>query len=121
MSCGNGIDIIEIERIKLAIDKNQAFLKKVFTEKEITYIGNDKSKYQRAAGIFCAKEAISKALGTGIRFKLLDIEIGHDSMGKPIVRLYDKAKIIMSENGMSEILISISHCKLYAVANAIIL
>ncbi|MEJ8553955.1 holo-ACP synthase [Tepidibacter sp. Z1-5] len=118
---GTGIDIIEIERIKKAINKNNKFLRRIYTEKEIEYFKQKNYKAQTIAGNFAAKEAISKAFGTGIRgcnFK--DIEILRNSLGKPVVTLYNELYELSEKLEIKEILLSISHSRDYAVANAII-
>ncbi|MCI1999043.1 MAG: holo-ACP synthase [Clostridia bacterium] len=115
---GVGTDIIEINRIEKAVKKD-AFLKKCYTENEIKNFG--KSTFaQSAAGAFAAKEAVSKAFGTGFRhFSANDIEILKDEMGKPIVNLSEKASDTAKELGIKKIYISISHCNEYAVAFAV--
>ena len=75
MILGIGNDVVEIARIEKAIS-NEKFIKRVYTEKEIEIIEKKGNKIASYAGRFSAKEAISKALGTGIRdFNLTDIEI----------------------------------------------
>ena len=118
---GTGIDIIEIERIKKAINKNNKFLERIYTEKEIEYFKQKGYKAQTIAGNFAAKEAISKAFGTGIRgcsFK--DMEILRNSLGKPVAKLYNELYELSEKLEITEIILSISHSKDYAVANAII-
>ena len=105
-----GVDIIEIYRIKELLDKNPRFLEKMFTSKEIEYFESKSFKAETIAGNFAAKEAISKSIGTGIRkFNLRDIE----------VKTYNNFKQICIDYNVSEIKVSISHCKDYAVANSI--
>ncbi len=116
---GVGIDIIEIERIKRAIE-NRRFLEKVFTKREIEYFTSVRYNINTIAGAFAAKEAVMKAMGTGLRgFKWVHIEIERDKLGKPQIILYEGAKDIADNAGIKEILISISHSKEYAVAQAI--
>lgn len=116
---GIGIDIIEIERIKKAI-KNENFLYRIFTRLEIDYFDSIKYNTNTIAGSFASKEAVVKVLGTGLRgFKWVDIEIVRDNLGKPHVKLYGNAKAIALEKGIDNIMISISHCRDYAVAQAI--
>lgn len=115
-----GVDIIEIDRIKSAIEKNSRFLDRIFTVDEQAYFKDNKSKYESIAGMYAAKEAVSKVLGTGISgFTWHDIEIGHTAKGQPIVTLTGGAKDIADQLSINMIKISISHCKSYAVANAI--
>jgi holo-[acyl-carrier protein] synthase len=115
-----GIDIIEIERIKKAIKDNSRFLEKIFTNDEIKYFESNGFKAESIAGNFAAKEAISKSMGTGIRnFNFKDIEVLRDELGKPIVKTYNNLEQMCIDYNVLEIKVSISHCKQYAVANAI--
>lgn len=115
---GLGVDIIEIDRIAKAVEKNDKFLERLFTIEEQTYLKT--KNMESVAGMFAAKEAVAKVLGSGISgFKWQDIEIGHHDTGQPFVRCHSGAKERMIALGISEIMISISHCKTYAVANAI--
>ena len=114
-----GIDIIEIERIKEAINNNPRFLNKIFTDDEVKYFESTGFKPESIAGNFAAKEAISKAIGTGIRdFNFKDIEVLRNELGKPIVKTYNNLQQICIDYNVLEIKVSISHCKEYAVANA---
>ncbi|MDO4175690.1 MAG: holo-ACP synthase [Eubacteriales bacterium] len=109
---GLGTDMIEIERIKKALER-PAFWHRVFTEAEQEWLKQRGEQMpQSAAGLFCAKEAVAKALGTGFRhgFGLCDIEIGHTELGAPYVILPHQ-----------RFLLSISHCQTYATATAILL
>ena len=118
MDCGT--DIVEISRIKEAIEKHgDIFLKKVFTDSEINYCETGEvTKYQHYAGRFAGKEAVSKFLGTGFlgEFDLKDIEIKNNEFGKPEVTLYNKALAVFNDKGYKEISISISHSKEYAIS-----
>lgn len=120
MICGVGSDIIEIERIEAAINRTQSFLFKIFTSHEIEYFKTRNMKMDTIAGNFASKEAISKALGSGVRgFNLKEIEILRDSLGKPIVNLSEniKEKFCLKE---AKIHITISHNKTSAIAFAVI-
>ena len=122
MIVGIGNDIIEIERIEKAISK-EGFKNKVYTQKELENIKKRGERVETYAGIFSAKEAISKAIGTGVReFSLTDLEILNDDLGKPYVVVSEKLdKIIKSKKEDYQIEISISHSKKYVIAIAIIL
>ena len=122
MIVGIGNDIIEIERVEKAISK-EGFIAKVFTQREIENIGKRGNRAETYAGIFSAKEAISKAIGTGVReFALTDLEILNDDLGKPYVIVSDKLnKIIQRKKENYQIEIAISHSKKYATAMAIII
>lgn len=113
MIIGMGCDIIEISRIKKAME-NPTFVKRCFTEGEREYISVRQP--ESAAAIFAAKEAYSKALGTGFDgFYFDDIEVFHDKNGKPYIKGYNAAEV--SDCG---ILLTISHCKEYAMAVVVI-
>ncbi len=115
---GIGTDIVEVERIEKSINRTEKFLEKVFTQREVDYCNSKPNRYERYAGRFCAKEAVSKALGTGVRnFKLTDMEILNDELGKPIIYFNGQLENLEKEY---EIHLSISHCKDYATATAII-
>lgn len=115
MIIGIGTDIIEIDRIEKAINRNNGFLDKVFTTREIEMFKERNMRAEVIAGNFAAKEAVSKALGTGFRgFSLLDIEILRDQLGKPIVYLSDDMKKIINAN--HRINVSISHNRTSAIA-----
>ena len=121
MIVGIGTDIIEIERIQKASERTSRFLDKLLTPVERKSIDQgNKCAYASIAGIFAAKEAVSKALGTGfVTFEMTDIEILKDEKGKPLVKLYNGAKVRADELGVHQIHVSISHCHAYATAFAI--
>lgn len=121
MILGIGTDIIEIERIDKAIKDNPRFINKVFTEKEIEYMKDKGERAQHVAGGFAAKEAVSKALGTGFRkFSMKDIEIFRNNLGKPEVLLYGKAEELAKVHGDYIVHLSISHDRDKAIAYAIL-
>ncbi|MDR7856573.1 NAD(P)H-hydrate dehydratase [Tissierella sp.] len=117
----SGIDIVNVNRIrKILSEKRNRFYDKIFTEKEIEYIRNSGHKATTVAGLFAAKEAISKVIGTGIGFvRWKDIEIVHDDNGKPYVNVAGNGNEIMRELCLDSIELSISHEEDYAVAIAI--
>ena len=117
MILGIGTDIVEISRITKAI-KSRAFLAKCFTEAEAARCNaGGVTAAENFAGYFAAKEAVAKALGTGFRgFVPRDIEIFHDDLGKPMVRLAEHISIPAN----AAIHISISHGKEHATAMAVI-
>ncbi len=114
---GLGTDIIEIARIQQSLQEfGDRFLERHFTPKEISYCTSFSEPAARLAGRFAAKEAITKALGTGFNgIGFLDIEILNAPSGAP------EAKIHLSDYKHLKILLSISHCRLFATATAIIL
>lgn len=120
MKLGN--DIIEIERIRQAIERSSSFVERVYTPHEIDYCeSRNKGRYESFAGIYAAKEAFIKALGTGMRHgSWQDIEIYHDELGVPLIRLQDTFKNIYETLGYTNIHVSISHCKEYAMSTVIL-
>ncbi|MCF0149488.1 MAG: holo-ACP synthase [Clostridium sp.] len=119
MIIGIGTDIIEIDRVDSAIKNNKNFIKKVFTEKEIEMFNKRNMRSEVIAGNFAAKEAISKALGTGISgFSLVDMEVLRDDFGKPVAYLNTVIENII--NRKYKLNISISHNKTSAIAFAIL-
>ncbi|MBS3905088.1 MAG: holo-ACP synthase [Simkania sp.] len=116
---GIGNDIIEIERIRLSIENHgDRFLNRLFTPRERAYCLGFRDPHPRFAGRFAAKEAVVKALGCGFGKSVSwhDVEIINNEEGKPIVHL---AAHLLQKFGTRDILITISHCKLYATAVAI--
>jgi len=102
---GIGIDIIEVERVKKSIEKNKNFKFRIFSKEEIDYCEKHKYPYMHYAGKFAAKEAFYKATGLKIPFKEVIVKNGEG--GQPYIYM---------ENFSSNLIISISHIKEYAVA-----
>lgn len=116
MIVGIGTDLIEIDRIKKACEK-EAFLLRVYTEEECRQAGKNSS---RLAGNFAVKEAVAKVLGTGFRtFGPREIEVLRDGLGKPYVNLYGEAGVLAERLGIAAIHVSISNTKEAAVAFAV--
>lgn len=121
MIFGVGTDLIEIDRIRQAIEKNPRFLEKVYTEAEISYCQRKKNPWQSFAARFAAKEAVSKAMGTGLgRIGLHDIEIVQKPSGQPQVVCHGAAEAFLLEHGLGNVHISLSHSAQFAIATAII-
>lgn len=120
MIIGIGTDVIEIERIKKAVQQTKSFYEKIYTTREKVYYEEKNKRVETLAGLFAAKEAVSKALGTGFRgFSAGDVEIIPNEIGKPEVYLYGEAKVLADCLEIFKIHVSISHCKAYATAFAI--
>ena len=116
MIVGTGVDIVKVDRIEKVVNRTSSFLKGSFTDNEIEYINKKKNKYETIAGFFAAKEAMSKALGTGFRgFRLTDIEIITNDLGKPEILLSEKIQELFKLKSYRAHL-SISHTKDDAIA-----
>lgn len=115
-----GVDLIEISRIRRAIERHgERFLARVFTPTEILY---SRGRVAELAVRFAAKEAVSKALGIGVRvlardgIDWRDVEVLNDMRGKPFVRLMGRAAERAAELGLSEWAVSLSHSRDHAIA-----
>lgn len=116
MIFGIGTDLIEIERVEKACQK-EAFLTRTYTQRECRQA---KRKASFLAGNFAVKEAVAKALGTGFRsFMPGDIEVLRDDLGKPYVVLYRGAKELAEQSGVGRIHVSISNTQEHAMAFAV--
>ena len=116
MIVGVGTDIIEIERIRKAI-QSEHFKNKVYTKIEQNYCESRRSQSAASyAARFAAKEAFFKAMGTGITTELTEVEIINNNLGQPEIFLHGKIKNLCK----GKIFLSLSHSKEYATAIAII-
>ena len=113
---GIGVDIVSIERIAKSLER-QSFLTKVYGSREIALFATEnRIKTNSLAANFAAKEAFSKALGTGVRgFELTEVEILRDELGKPYFVFSGKAKEIVESKNL-HFMVSISHEKDKAIA-----
>ncbi len=110
-----GIDTIEIPRVRRVLERHgERFLKRVFTPEEVAFC---RGRVPELAARFAAKEAVMKALGTGVRgVGWREIEVLPDRRGKPLVYLYGGAKKRADEMGLYGIDVSLSHERQYAIA-----
>ena len=126
MIISNGIDIIDIRRIKKTIDKyNFRFKKKCFNSGEIIKSESRFKSVESYAKRYAAKEACAKALGTGLARGIFwkDIEVQNDKFGKPKIKLHNNALKFLKNMTKSDdciIEVSLSDEKKYAIANVII-
>ena len=117
---GIGVDIEKNKRILELIEKwGDSFLERVFTPAEITYCKDKKDSGGSYTARFAAKEAVFKAMGTGLRdgYKWTDIEVQNDKKGKPFLIFFDKVKQILTDK---TVFISLSHTKDESIAFVII-
>jgi holo-[acyl-carrier protein] synthase len=122
MIYGIGVDLIEIERIKQAIERNgQRFIDRLYTEEEQAYC-SQRPSYACYAARFTAKEAFLKAMGTGLRrgMRWRDIEVYTDELGKPHLRIYGYLQERCQSERLQRIHLSLSHSTAYAIAQVVI-
>ena len=119
---GIGTDIVECVRIAQMIEKHgELFLERVFTRREVRYCQARKHATEHFAGRWAAKEAILKCLGTGWRKGICwtDMEVRNDPQGAPRVYLAGAAKEQAQKMHVTDIWLTISHCRAYATAYAL--
>ena len=110
-----GVDMVEICRIKKSI-KNSKFISNFFSQDEIEEFKSKKFNPSSIAASFCAKEAFSKAMGTGIRgFHLKDVQLLHNNLGMPYIKLSGTAEKIFKDS-IDKMSVSLTHTKDYACA-----
>ncbi len=122
MIVGTGVDIVEIDRIQKIVDQyGDAFAKRILCENEHENYEKQKFPVRFIARRFAAKEAVAKALGTGFQagITMHMICVAHDEFGRPIIKLYDRAKERADSLGVENLLISISDERHYAMAFAV--
>src|SRR5213080_4244245 len=120
---GIGVDMVQVERIQHSLDRfGERFMKRVFTEGEIAYCMSMKFPARHFAARFAAKEAVSKAFGTGIGSAMgwKDIDVHRKPSGEPFVVLEGGAKKLGEERDVNAVWITLSHTEHHAVAMIVI-
>lgn len=123
MILGTGIDIVDTERIAHALERfGERFLNRVFQPSEVAYARSMGKPNLHLAARFAAKEAISKAFGTGIGKHLgwKDMEICRRDSGEPFVVMHGKGNDLCKARGVVRIHVSLSHTDSYSAACAVI-
>jgi holo-[acyl-carrier protein] synthase len=123
MILGTGIDLIEVARIAASFEKfGDRFVNRILLPDEIAYCRQHRQPAPFLAARFAAKEAISKAFGTGIGAALgwQDMEIRRKESGEPFVVLHGKGEELFAARGAKKIHISLTHTENYAAATAIL-
>ena len=124
MTVDLGVDIVEIERMKTVLSRTPAFARRAFTPEERAYCDAKPNPAAHYAARFAAKEAVCKALGTGILahgVRMTDVEVVRDGRGKPAVALHGRAAEAAREQGVIEVPLSLSYTHSVAVANAVVI
>jgi holo-[acyl-carrier protein] synthase len=123
MILGTGVDIIEVDRIRASHQRfGERFVNRVLRPAETAYCLSHRDAAPFLAARFAAKEAISKAFGTGIGSELgwQDMEVGRKASGEPFVILHDKGQALLEARGGSRVHLTLSHTQHHAVAVAIL-
>lgn len=123
MILGTGVDIVEVERIARAVERQgDRLLRRLFTPAEIAYCdASEPHRATRQAARFAAKEAVLKAFGIGLRMvRWTDVEVVRDGQGRPSVRLSGRLAELAAERGATRIHLSLSHTRNYAIAQVVV-
>jgi len=121
---GVGVDIIEVSRVLRALERQgERFRNRVYTVGELAYCDGIKFNGPHFAARFAAKEAVSKAFGTGIgeHFGWKSAEVVRDPLGKPMICLDDQGKMLLRQRKARDVLISLAHTREYATAVAVLI
>lgn len=118
MIVGIGTDLVKIERIERAIARSgERFAQRILRPEEFIFYQNAKQPARYLAKRFAAKEAASKALGTGIgKVSWQDLLISNDEQGAPLLTLYGAAQVLSEQRGTSKVLLSLSDEREHALA-----
>jgi holo-[acyl-carrier protein] synthase len=123
MIVGSGIDLVEIERIKNAVDRyGERFLNRVFRNDEKAYCLRKRNSAESFAARFAAKEAAAKALGTGISHGVswLEIEVVREPSGRPTLRFHGRAAMRAASIGAVNSNLSLTHSTGLAIASVVL-
>ena len=109
--------LVQVERMKKAVERwGSSFLRRVFTENEISYAYEKKEPYLPLSVRFAAKEALIKAIGSEIQLSFTDMEILNDPKGRPFIRAFGRLAEFFEEKSIGRAHLSLSHEREYGVA-----
>lgn len=120
---GIGIDLVEISRIRDSVNKfGDAFLNRIYCTDELAYCLSLKSRDASLAARFAVKEAVAKALGTGIggEFGWKDVEVGRRESGEPYLIFHGAGRLRIQNRGITRTFVTLSHAENYAIAQVIL-
>lgn len=117
-----GVDIVQVRRMARLIAENPGIVEVVFTRRESEYCLGKRRCHEHFAARFAAKEAALKAFGTGLgrRMRWTDVEIVHDTAGRPRVCLHGEVEDWARRHGLVEVDVSLSHTADLAIAHALV-
>ena len=117
-----GIDLVEVRKMERVLARDRSIPENVFTDVELRYSQRKRYPFQRFAARFAAKEALFKALGTGLSGDLdwRDVEVRNERSGKPVLRLSGKTATKAGDMGVVDSYLSLSHTEKYAIALVIL-
>jgi holo-[acyl-carrier protein] synthase len=115
-----GVDLVELDRIRRAVDRHgERFLVRIYTSEELARY---RQRLPELAARFAAKEAVSKALGVGMNhisrhgIRWQEVEVLPDPLGKPLLQLSGRARVLAEEQGLHTWAVSLSHGRDHAIA-----
>ncbi|SPQ01771.1 Holo-(acyl-carrier-protein) synthase [Candidatus Sulfobium mesophilum] len=121
MIYGIGVDIVEIDRIRDAVDRwGERFLRRVFTEHEIAYSYKKKEPYLPLSVRFAAKEAFIKAISAEIHLAMNEIEVINREGGQPFIEVKGRLKTFFEERSIRRVHLSMSHERKYGMACVVV-
>ncbi|MET0965682.1 MAG: holo-ACP synthase [Nakamurella sp.] len=117
-----GVDIVDVPRVQQMLDEHPSFCDDIFSTTELKYCAAKKNRTAHLAARFAAKEAVLKALGTGLGpgMAWTDIEVHNDTLGRPQLVLHGRPAALMTKNGGSA-QVSLSHTRSHAIAQVVVL
>ncbi|MBH5338416.1 holo-ACP synthase [Streptomyces pactum] len=117
-----GVDLVRVDRVERLLRENPEAERDIFTGRERAYCAGKRNRTAHLAARFAAKEAVLKALGTGLGpgTRWHDVEVVHTPLGRPLVRLSGGAGARAERAGASSVEVSLSHSGEYAVAHAVL-
>jgi holo-[acyl-carrier protein] synthase len=116
-----GADIVEVARVRRLIEKYERAERRLFTKTEIDYCRARRNWHEHMAARFAAKEAVLKALGTGLGpgMRWTDVEVVNEENGRPLVRLSGEVAAFAGREGVEQLELSLSHTSELALAQAL--
>lgn len=119
---GIGVDLVECERFRLALERRARIAERLFSDAEREYSFRHQEPVPRLAARFAAKEAVMKAMGVGLwKFALRDVEVARLPSGQPEIRLHHRAAEMAAERGVSTWMLTLTHTDSMAMAVAVAL